>query len=51
MNVPMWNSGPEFRNTYWSSMPDHGAISSPWRDAARCDDNIAAFGRPANAAV
>ena len=29
MNVPMWNSGPEFRNTYWPSMPDHGAMSRP----------------------
>ena len=28
MNVPMWNSGPEFRKTACSSMPCHGAMSS-----------------------
>ena len=50
MNVPMWNSGPEFRKTYESSMPDHWAISSPCAISAR-DGSIAALGRPANAAV
>ena len=50
MNVPMWNSGPELRNTYVSSMPDHGAISRPCAISAR-DGSIAAFGRPSNAAV
>ena len=29
MNVPMWKSGPELRNTERSSMPDHWAMSSP----------------------
>ncbi len=50
MNVPMWKSGPELRNTERSSMPDHWAMSSPCASNAR-DGSIAAFGRPANAAV
>ena len=50
MNVPMWNSGPEFRKTYVASMPGHGAMSEPCAISAR-DDNIAALGRPSNAAV
>jgi hypothetical protein len=29
MKVPMWKSGPEFKNTYDASMPDQGAINRP----------------------
>ncbi len=50
MKVPMWNSGPELRNTLCSSMPCHGAMSAPCASNAR-DESIAAFGRPVNAAV
>ena len=32
MNVPMWNSGPEFRKTYESSMPDHWRHQQSLRD-------------------
>ena len=42
MNDPMWNSGPEFKNTYDASIPDHGAISNPCAINAR-DGNIAAL--------
>ena len=35
MNVPMWNNGPELRNTYCASIPDHGAMSRPCAINAR----------------
>ncbi len=29
MKVPMWKSGPEFKNTYDASIPWYGAMRKP----------------------